>query len=122
MLLGMAIAGAAALAQLPIKPPPLRASKSVAPSPAARDACPLTVYIDEQGTLYDSRFGGRYKVTEQTLRNDIQGGCKENGPTSSVRVQPSPHTKFGRVQQVLNLVKSAGPNVPISTVTPHSAR
>lgn len=119
MLLGLTFAGIA-VAQLPIKPPPLRSSKA-APSPIAPDACPLTIFIDEQGALFDSRFGGRYRVTEQTLRNDIQGGCKEKGPTSSVRVQPSPHTRFGRVQQVLNLVKAAGPNLPITTVTPHAA-
>ena len=113
----MVVAGTMA-AQLPVKPPSLRTVPQTAPA----DACPLTVFIDEQGALYESRFAGRYKVTEQTLRNDLSGGCKEKGRTSSVRIQPSPHTKFGRVQQVLVLMRSIRPDVPITTVTPHAAR
>ncbi|MFN2975095.1 hypothetical protein [Terriglobus aquaticus] len=121
MVLSVATAGVA-LAQLPIKPPPLRASKQPAVNAAAADACPLTVFIDEQGALYDDHAGARHRVTETAVRNDIRAGCKDKGATSSIRVQPGPHTKFGRVQQVLNLVRDAGPNLRIATVTPRTAR
>ena len=105
----------ASVGQLPVTPPASRASGA---DPASKDLCPLTIFIDAQGRLYDSRFGGRYHVTDQTLRNDVGGGCKEQGSTSSVRIQPSRHTKVGRVQQVLEMVRSARPDIPVTMITP----
>ncbi|WP_419806054.1 ExbD/TolR family protein [Terriglobus sp.] len=110
------VAATAAVAQLPVTPPN---AHGVSPPPASADLCPLTIFIDAQGRLYDSRFGGRYRVTDATLRNDIGGGCKERGRTSSVRIQPSPHTNFGRVKEVLDLVQSIRSDVPVTMATPN---
>ena len=104
-----------AAAQLPVTPP---ASRSTGTQPASPDLCPLVIYIDAQGRLYDSRFGGRYRVTEQTLRNDVGGGCKERGATSSVRIEASPKAKFGRLNEVVELVQATRPDVPVTTITP----
>ena len=105
-------------AQVPVPSPTAGAVKKQGPAPA--NLCPLTIYIDAQGRLFDSRFAGRYRVSEQTLRNDIGGGCKERGQTSSVRVEASPQTKFGRLKEVMDLVKGVRPDVPVTLVTPAS--
>ena len=115
LLITCCFSPAEVFAQLPVAPPTSPAAKA---QPQATDLCPLTIYIHTPGHLYDSRFGGRYRVTEQTLRNDVGGGCKERGPTSSVRIQASPHTKYGRVKDVMDLVQSVRANVPVIIVTP----
>ena len=102
-------------AQLPVTPPASHAAQAPA---ASADLCPLTIYIDAEGRIYDSRFGGRYRVAEETLRNDIGGGCKERGQTSSVRIEASPRTKYGRVKDVMDLVHSVRADVPVMIVTP----
>lgn len=79
------------------------------------DRCPLTVYIGARGNLEDSRFHGRYRVSERTLIGDLEGGCKEAGPTSTVTLVPSDRTTLGTVTRIMDLVKQhAPPGTPVA--------
>ena len=78
-----------------------------------QDRCPLTIFIDARGRLYDSRFSGRYRVSEATLRSDLAGGCKEDGPTSSVHIHASAQARYARVQAILGLIRSVNPSLAV---------
>ncbi len=87
--------------------------------PMPGDHCPLTIFIDAHDRVFDSRFAGRYRVSEQTLRTDIQYGCKEWGPTSSVRLDASPNATMGRVKAIMDLIREVKPGIPLTVVDPH---
>ena len=102
--------------------PPQAVSPATEPgkvSAPQSDTCPLTVTIDAHGHLYDSRFHGSYRVSERTLAMDIAGGCKQAGPTSSVRVKAAPEVPYGRLKQVVDLIQKNGRlGLPVKIIAP----
>ena len=88
------------------------------------DACPIRIAIDAQGHLSENRMHGMYRVSKPTLIQDLQGGCKEGGPISSITIQSTPQTNYAYVKDIIDLIHQYAPNVlltildPITTPTP----
>ena len=85
---------------------------------SAADRCPMILLLKKDGTLYENRFHGMYRVSRATLISDLGGGCKEGGPVSSVTLHVDPMATHDAVEKLIVVIKKELPaDVPV-TLTP----
>jgi len=73
--------------------------------------CPMTIGIDDAGTLFSNRFYGWYQVSEKTIANDLKGGCYDDAnPTavSSVKLMLTPHAPKAKIDRVIAILNQRG--------------
>jgi hypothetical protein len=78
---------------------------------AITPTCPLTIAIDNRGTLFSNRFSGWYEVSTRTLESDLKGGCYNDAnpiPVTSVKVLLSVNAPMPKIDRVLAILKEKG--------------
>jgi len=74
-------------------------------------ACPITIGIGGDGTLFSNRFGGWYKISSRTLDSDLHGGCYNDAhpiPVTSVKLFVAPHAPKLRVDLAFSILGRDG--------------
>lgn len=74
-------------------------------------ACPMTVAVNADGTLFSDRFHGWYKVSPKALRNDLHNGCYNDANPSrvtSVAFLIAPKAPKAKVDLVYSILASEG--------------
>jgi hypothetical protein len=90
---------------------------------ARLDACPVILRVDASGRIFENRMRGMYRVSHKILERDLQGGCKDDGPVSSVTVDADPTVKHMTVQQLLDWIRSEAPaGIPVTLQAGHAGR
>jgi hypothetical protein len=77
----------------------------------AAGACPMTIGVGTDGSVFTDRFHGWYKVSLKTLDSDLRGGCyNDDNPSrvTSVRLFLAPNATKPKVDLVLSVLRSDG--------------
>jgi hypothetical protein len=75
------------------------------------NACPITIGIAQNGTIFSDRFNGWYKTTPKTLESVLQAGCYPDSapnPISSVNVAVAPGASKARTDLVFSILSRQG--------------
>jgi hypothetical protein len=84
-------------------------------------ACPVTIGISRDGSVFSDRFHGWYKVSQKTLKSDLRGGCYNDAnpsPVTSVRLELAPGAPRGRVDLIYSILgKSGWPRARVAAET-----
>jgi hypothetical protein len=73
--------------------------------------CPMTIGINDQGTLFSSRFAGWYQISARTLDSDLKGGCYNDAnpiAVTSVVVLVAPGAPKPKTERVFEILKVHG--------------
>jgi hypothetical protein len=79
------------------------------PVPQPGNQCAVTIYMYDSGAMFSAHAGVRLRVTDDTLADDLRGGCSTEGPVSSVKIISTPRVPFQRVRAVQLLVIGNAP-------------
>ena len=78
---------------------------------AITPTCPITIAIDNSGTLFSNRFHGWYEVSTKTLESDLKGGCYNDAnptPVTSVKVLLTISSPKPEIDRVLAILRAKG--------------
>jgi hypothetical protein len=77
----------------------------------ATGACPMTIGVGTDGSVFTDRFHGWYKVSLKTLDSDLRGGCYDDANPSrvtSVRLFLAPNAPKPNFDSVLSVLDKEG--------------
>jgi hypothetical protein len=78
---------------------------------AITSTCPLTIAIDNSGTLFSSRFSGWCETGTKALENELKGGCYNDAnpiPFTSIKLLLTRDAPKPKLDRVLAILKEKG--------------
>jgi hypothetical protein len=77
----------------------------------ATNACPMTIGVGRDGTLFSARFNGWYKTSPRTLESDLEAGCYNDADPSRVtfvKLAIASQAPKSRVDLVFSILEKEG--------------